>query len=1053
MGRPSRVALVVQRYGPEVNGGAEQLARRVARLLAGDLDLTVLTTTALDYRTWANHYPAGEQDVEGVRVVRFPVARERDGAAFDALSRARLRGARTTRRSRGAGWTPRAPTRPGWSAHLRDEGGRYDAVAFVTYLYRTTADAIGLVADRALLVPTLHDEPPARLAIFRGRVRRRARPDLLHRGGARAGARALRRGRRPRPRGRAGASTPPPPSDPAPHGARSASRGPTRSASGGSTSRRGSASSSSTTRATGGPCPDGLDLVLVGRRRRAPSRPPVAAPAGLRRGRRQARRARRRGRRRAAVAVREPVARPARGVVPRAADAGERRLAGAGGPVAPLGRRPLVPRRRRVRRHARPAGARAAPGRRDRPPGPPLRDAESCSWDRVRAVWLDALALAAGPRRSPWAATPDGRRPEHLRARAGALPASPASRSPGCSTPAGAGSASRPSRSGSASWSRCSTRWARSCPDRRAAPVALGDRRRRARARGRAPRSAGRRPGRPAREPRRGAAARPGRRPRCSAAARSPGCLILAPDDRAGLRDHHRRDATTTAGATRPWSTGSRTTRFPRDVAAEPRRAAHASSRGRPIDCDFGFGFEHFAAMLATLLGRAGLRGGQLRRRRRRSRRPSAAGRPLAARPAAAPRPAVGAGLVAVAVASPVAGDPVRRELHDPVREHLPVAVRGRRPFALLRGRARAGGGWSSPPSPAAALIGVYPAMRAVAGAAARRDRAPRARRRRRGRRRRCGASAGPGLARRAGRAAALLAVLAAAVARRPRRSRWSAASRTCSSSTTPPINALAGFLSRRGVRGASSSARRSVFPLSGARRARLAGLRGLSLIVGAAFARRADARGGGWTARRVALARGRRGRPRDVRGDRGALPGRRRAALPGLQGADLGRRGPRRAGRHRPAARSRGSRRRAVRLVGARRASPPSGSRSPADNLRGVGRPRHRVPRRRRRDGPRARRAAAGLDACWSRARRPTPRSFQYRMMAAYFGDRPPELTAVGLGSTASYLTGGGAPEWRPARPWTDVLTAAAPAGRDRPHADLDERHLRAGTRRPSST
>jgi hypothetical protein len=30
-----------------------------------------------------------------------------------------------------------------------------------------------------------------------------------------------------------------------------------------------------------------------------------------------------------------------------------------------------------------------------------------------------------------------------------------------------------------------------------------------------------------------------------------------------------------------------------------------------------------------------------------------------------------------------------------------------------------------------------------------------------------------------------------------------------------------------------------------------------------------------------------------------------------------------------------------------------------------------------------------------------------------------------VGLGSTASYLTGGGAPEWRPARPWTHVLSA----------------------------
>jgi glycosyltransferase involved in cell wall biosynthesis len=167
MGDALQVALVVQRYGPEVNGGAEQLARRVARLLAGDLDLTVLTTCALDYRTWADHYPPGQQTVEGVRVRRFPVARERDVAAFDALS-ARAYAAPEDAALARRWMDAQGPDAPGLLAHLREEGRGYDAVAFVTYLYRTTADAIGIVADRALLVPTLHDEPPARLAIFRG---------------------------------------------------------------------------------------------------------------------------------------------------------------------------------------------------------------------------------------------------------------------------------------------------------------------------------------------------------------------------------------------------------------------------------------------------------------------------------------------------------------------------------------------------------------------------------------------------------------------------------------------------------------------------------------------------------------------------------------------------------------------------------------------------------------------------------------------------------------------------------------------------------------------
>ena len=160
-----RVAVVVQRYGEEVNGGAETLARRMARLLADEVHVTVLTTCALDYRTWANHFPAGAEELDGVRVLRFPVARERDAAAFDALS-ARAYSAPSDM-ALGRSWMEaQGPDCPELLEHLRVEGNAYDAVAFVTYLYRTTADAIPLVADRAVLVPTLHDEPPARLRIF-----------------------------------------------------------------------------------------------------------------------------------------------------------------------------------------------------------------------------------------------------------------------------------------------------------------------------------------------------------------------------------------------------------------------------------------------------------------------------------------------------------------------------------------------------------------------------------------------------------------------------------------------------------------------------------------------------------------------------------------------------------------------------------------------------------------------------------------------------------------------------------------------------------------------
>lgn len=53
-----------------------------------------------------------------------------------------------------------------------------------------------------------------------------------------------------------------------------------------------------------------------------------------------------------------------------------------------------------------------------------------------------------------------------------------------------------------------------------------------------------------------------------------------------------------------------------------------------------------------------------------------------------------------------------------------------------------------------------------------------------------------------------------------------------------------------------------------------------------------------------------------------------------------------------------------------------------------------------------------------------PDARSFQLRMMAAYFAGQDDDLAVEGLGSTGSYLTPGGLPEWRPDEPWTEVLS-----------------------------
>lgn len=161
-----RVALVVQRYGVEVNGGAELHARVIAELLNDVVDVTVLTTCALDYRTWADHYPPGETRVGPVRVLRFPVDAPRDEERFDALSLRVIggveRGPEVERR-----WIhEQGPRCSALQRHLAEDERRYDVVVVFTYLYAHALAALEATRTPSILVPELHEDPPLGLAIY-----------------------------------------------------------------------------------------------------------------------------------------------------------------------------------------------------------------------------------------------------------------------------------------------------------------------------------------------------------------------------------------------------------------------------------------------------------------------------------------------------------------------------------------------------------------------------------------------------------------------------------------------------------------------------------------------------------------------------------------------------------------------------------------------------------------------------------------------------------------------------------------------------------------------
>lgn len=159
-----RVGLVVQRYG-EVTGGAEKLAAQVAEHLAPHWDITVLTSCAKNHLSWDNTFPPGPDEVDGIKVLRFPSARMRNIRGFNGLSRQVFD--RNNERLREEQWVAeQGPLCPGLLNHLATAKDAYDGYLFFTYLYAPTVWGLPLVADRALLVPTTHDEAPIRFGVY-----------------------------------------------------------------------------------------------------------------------------------------------------------------------------------------------------------------------------------------------------------------------------------------------------------------------------------------------------------------------------------------------------------------------------------------------------------------------------------------------------------------------------------------------------------------------------------------------------------------------------------------------------------------------------------------------------------------------------------------------------------------------------------------------------------------------------------------------------------------------------------------------------------------------
>ena len=161
-----KVAVVVQRYGADINGGAEQHARYVAEHLATHAQVEVLTTCAhRDYISWKNELPEGKDAVNGITVLRFPVAVERDPIDFAKWS-GKVFTETHSLRDELAWLDAEGPTSPALIDYIKAHEADYDFFVFFSFRYHQSFHGARAVAAKAILVPTAERDGALGLGIF-----------------------------------------------------------------------------------------------------------------------------------------------------------------------------------------------------------------------------------------------------------------------------------------------------------------------------------------------------------------------------------------------------------------------------------------------------------------------------------------------------------------------------------------------------------------------------------------------------------------------------------------------------------------------------------------------------------------------------------------------------------------------------------------------------------------------------------------------------------------------------------------------------------------------
>lgn len=161
-----KVGIIVQRYGLDINGGAEYHARLIAEKIAPYFHIEVFTSTAYDYITWEHHYDEGTETINGIPIHRFKVKHPRDPKRFGEIQDLIFHAEHTLQDE--LDWLEEeGPYMPELLDILEKREAEFDFYIFFSYRYYHSYWGLKKFKKKAILVPTAEHDDVVYLRLFK----------------------------------------------------------------------------------------------------------------------------------------------------------------------------------------------------------------------------------------------------------------------------------------------------------------------------------------------------------------------------------------------------------------------------------------------------------------------------------------------------------------------------------------------------------------------------------------------------------------------------------------------------------------------------------------------------------------------------------------------------------------------------------------------------------------------------------------------------------------------------------------------------------------------